>query len=104
MIDLTQEGIRKWILHGQNTSRRRPDNDSVPDEMAIEQINCHRLLNLSSLQKALNISPNALTEAEKEALIGMINARYDKRIEQYKSGEKLWDFSSLAVLVATGVK
>jgi len=103
-VQLEKAGFRNVNVDVFSFIDYAPDNDSVPDEMAIEQINCHRLLNLSSLQKALNISPNALTEAEKEALIGMINARYDKRIEQYKSGEKLWDFSSLAVLVATGVK
>ena len=81
-----------------------PDNASVSEEMAINQINCHRLISLSSLQKALNISPDALTESEHEALIKMINDRYDRRIEQYKSGVKLWDISSIAVLVASGVK
>lgn len=81
-----------------------PDNASVSDEMAIKQINCHRLHSLASLQKALNISPDALTKVEREALIKLINDRYDKRIELYKSGVKLWDFSTLAVLVATGVK
>lgn len=81
-----------------------PDNASVSDEMAIKQINCHRLHSLASLQKALNISPDALTKVERETFIKLINDRYDKRIEIYKSGVKLWDFSTLAVLVATGVK
>ena len=81
-----------------------PDNSSVSDETAIEQINCHRLHVLASLQKALNISPDALTSDEQQELISLINKRFDKRIEQYQSGEKLWDFSTSTVLVVSGEK
>lgn len=81
-----------------------PDNDSVSDETAIEQINNHRLGVLSSVQKALNISPDALKTDEKSKLMELINTRFDKRIEQYKSGEKLWDFSTSTLFVVTGIK
>ena len=81
-----------------------PDNFSVLDDMAIEQINCNRMLSLTSVQKALNISPDALTDKERDKLINLINKRYDERIKQYKSGVKLWDFSTSTVLVVSGVK
>ena len=81
-----------------------PDNASVSDESAIQQINCRRMHSLSSLRKALNISPDALSDSEQRTLIDMINSRYDKRIAQYKSGEKLWDFTTSTVLAASGIK
>lgn len=81
-----------------------PDNASVSDELAMEQINCHRTHSLACMYKALCISPDALTESETETLINLINVRYDKRIEQYKSGVKLWDFSTAAILVTSGIK
>lgn len=81
-----------------------PDNASVSDATAIEQINCHRMHSLASVQKALNISPDALSDNERHELDNLINKRYDERIEKYKSGEKLWDFSTSAVLVASGIK
>ncbi len=81
-----------------------PDNASVPDEIAIKQINSQRIGWLASVQKALNRCPDALTEHEKSALINLINERFDKRIKQYYNGEKLWDFTTVAVLAVSGRK
>jgi ubiquinone/menaquinone biosynthesis C-methylase UbiE len=81
-----------------------PDNASVSDETALAQINTHRLHVIASLEKALRIAPDGLYETEKRELLRLINARFDKRIEQYKSGEKIWDFSTSTVLAASGRK
>jgi ubiquinone/menaquinone biosynthesis C-methylase UbiE len=81
-----------------------PDNDDVSDKMATGQINNNRLGVLASMQKALNISPDALTEKERSRLLELINGRFDKRVEQYRNGEKLWDFSTKTMLVVTGSK
>jgi len=81
-----------------------PDNASVSDESAIQQINSRRMNSLSSLRKALNISPDALSDTEQQTLIDMINQRFDKRIAQYNAGEKLWEFTTTTVLAVTGIK
>lgn len=103
-VEIEKAGFRDVNIDMFTFVEYAPDNASVSDELAIEQINCHRIHSLASMQKALNISPDALTKAEREALANMINARYDKRIEQYKSGVKLWDFSTTTVLIASGTK
>jgi len=81
-----------------------PDNTNVSSELAIEMINVNRLHTLSSMTKALNIAPNALTEQEAARLAELINQRYDARADMYMKGEKLWDVACSTVLVASGVK
>ena len=81
-----------------------PDNYLVSDEMAVEQINIQRMHSICSVQKVLNINSDALSKCEYDTLIELINKRFDKRIDQYKRGEKLWDFSSSTVLAVSGVK
>ena len=81
-----------------------PDNASVSDTLAIEQIECRRLSNIDAVRKALHINPCALSEAEQFELLTLINARFDKRIAQYHAGERLWDFSSITMLVSEGIK
>lgn len=81
-----------------------PDNYLVSDEMAVEQINIQRMHSICSVQKSLNINSDALSKCEYDTLIELINKRFDKRINQYKRGENLWDFSSSTVLAVSGVK
>ncbi|MCI8386903.1 MAG: class I SAM-dependent methyltransferase [Clostridiales bacterium] len=81
-----------------------PDNSSVNEETALRQISCKRMSCIESLQKALNRSPNALTSAEQERLVELINHRFDSRIEQYRFGSHLWDFTTSTVLAVTGIK
>ena len=81
-----------------------PDNAFVPDETALEQIECHRRHSLAAAEKPLRLAPEALTASERQEFFDMINRRYDERIRLYQSGEKLWDFSNTTVLFATGKK
>lgn len=81
-----------------------PDNANISDETAAEQIETNRLHTLTSVEKALRIAPDGLSESEKSKLYDLINKRYDKRIEQYKNGEKQWDFTAAVTLVASGRK
>ncbi|HOJ12670.1 MAG TPA: hypothetical protein PK733_19065 [Clostridiales bacterium] len=81
-----------------------PDNAFVPDDIAIEQINGHRIGVLASTQKALNIAPDALTKHEKSTLFDLINKRSDMRVKQYNDGEKLWDFTTSTILAVSGKK
>ncbi len=81
-----------------------PDNAGTPPELAQRQINENRIGTLESMRKALRRNPHGLTDAEVERLTALIHARYDRRLAQYRQGEKQWDMATSTVLVATGVK
>lgn len=81
-----------------------PDCDNIDDEMAQAQINDDRVSELSSVEKAYRMAPNALSETEYQILLNMINRRYDKKIQQYKNGEKNWDFRIATTVLISGTK
>jgi len=81
-----------------------PDFYNVTYETAIEQINAERLVELSSVDKARNLAPDCLSQEEFNVMLNMINRRFDTRIEKYKTGEKLWEYTAGAVLAISGVK
>jgi len=81
-----------------------PDNATVPETMAKEQIEYQRYSNVNSAEKAILLAPDVLTDAEKDELFRLTNERFDARIEAYRRGEKRWDMSVSTVLVASGRK
>lgn len=81
-----------------------PDNADVGHDLALAQINDNRLCALSSMEKALRRAPGALTDAERNRLAALVNARYDRRVVLYERGEKLWDIATSTVMAVTGVK
>ena len=81
-----------------------PDCANVSDEMAEAQINDGRITELSSVEKARRLAPDCLSPEEFASLLEMINRRFDKRIDQYRRGEKLWDWYTGTVLVISGTK
>jgi hypothetical protein len=101
---LQNAGFTKVNVYTFSVVPYAPDNYDVSDDMAVKQINENRLGELSSIHKAYLIAPNALSNEEYETLTNLINKRYDKRLEQYKRGEKLWDFSTSMLLIVVGVK
>ena len=72
--------------------------------MAQAQINDDRITELSSVEKACNMAPNALSETEHQTLIDLINQRYDKKILQYKNGDKSWEFRIATTVLISGTK
>jgi len=81
-----------------------PDNADVSNDLALRQINVNRIHALSSMNKALNIAPGGLTQAEAQRLAELINQRFDNRINAYLNGEKLWDIATSTVMAVTGFK
>jgi len=81
-----------------------PDSADTSKELALHQININRIHALSSMAKALNIDPDCLTEPETQRLTDLINERFDKRIDKYLNGEKLWDMSTCTVMAVIGYK
>lgn len=81
-----------------------PDCDNIEDEMARAQINDDRISEISSAEKAYRMAPEALDETEYQALLDMINRRYDKRLLQYENGEKNWEFRIATTVLISGTK
>lgn len=81
-----------------------PDNASVSQTQARAQIEARRAGALAPVEKALRRAPDALTDKEAARLRELISARFDRRLATLASGERVWDFSTVAVLAATGMK
>jgi ubiquinone/menaquinone biosynthesis C-methylase UbiE len=101
---LAAQGFHNISIDAMAAVTYAPDCDNVGNEMAQDQINDNRLSELSSVEKAYKMAPNALTETEYQALLDMINRRYDKKIQQYQSGNKSWEFRIATTVIISGTK
>lgn len=81
-----------------------PDNPSVPRESALEMINSGRLGALDSVNNIPNVAPGIVSEEELAEMCRLINERYDRRVEHYEKGEKLWDTTVSLTMVVSGIK
>ena len=101
---LAEQGFQNISIDALATVNYAPDCDNINDEMAQAQINDDRISELSSVEKAYNMAPDALSEAEYQTLIDMVNRRYDKKILQYKNGDKKWEFRIATTVLISGTK
>lgn len=101
---LQDQGFRDISADAFAVVQYAPDSTNVSAEMAADQINADRLGALCSVKKARLMAPHALTDEEYDHLLDLINQRFDKRIEQYNSGIKLWDYSVATILTISGTK
>lgn len=101
---LAEQGFQNISIDALATVNYAPDCDNINDEMAQAQINDDRISELSSVEKAYNMAPDALSEAEYQTLIDMVNRRYDKKILQYKNGDKKWEFRIAMTVLISGTK
>lgn len=101
---LAAQGFHNISIDAMATVTYAPDCDNVGDEMAQDQINDDRLSELSSVEKAYKMAPNALTKTEYQALLDMINRKYDRKIQQYQSGNKSWEFRIATTVIISGTK
>lgn len=101
---LAAQGFHNLSIDAMASVNYAPDCDNIDDEMARAQINDDRVSELSSAEKARALAPNALSQAEYQTLMDMINRRYDKRIRQYENGEKSWAFRIATTLIISGTK
>ncbi len=103
-IYLAAQGFHNISIDAMATVKYAPDFDNVDEEMALAQIDDDRISELSSVEKAYNMAPNALSKREYQSLLDMIHHRYDKQIERYKSGEKKWEFRIATTVLISGTK
>ena len=101
---LATQGFQNISIDAMASVNYAPDCYNVSDEMARAQINEDRVSELSSVEKANLMAPNALSEMEYQTLLDMINRRYDKKIQQYENGEKYWEFRIATTVLISGTK
>lgn len=81
-----------------------PDNPIYPKEMAYAMINADRRCAIDNAKSLAQIDAGVVSDHEIEELIGIINAKYDKRIELYDNGIKQWDTNMSVTMIMRGVK
>lgn len=81
-----------------------PDDPKYSSQMAHDMINANRQVNLNPLDSVLRTAPEQFTVDEIRHIKALVNAKYDKRIEQYENGEKQWDTNVSITMVARGTK
>ena len=101
---LKAQGFHNISIDAMASVNYAPDCDNVSDEMARAQINEDRVSELCSVEKAYKMAPDALSETEYQTLLNMINNRYDKKIRQYESGKKSWEFRIATTVLISGAK
>ena len=101
---LAAQGFQNISIDAMASVKYAPDCDNIDDETAQAQINDDRVSELCSAEKAYRMAPDALSETEYQTLRDMINRRYDKRIQQYESGEKNWEFRIATTVLISGTK
>lgn len=101
---LAARGFRNLSIDTMAVVNYAPDCWNISDELARAQINEDRVSELSSVEKAYAMAPDALDRAEYQTLLEMINRRYDRRIGQYENGEKDWQFRIATTVLISGVK
>lgn len=101
---LAAQGFQNISIDAVAAVNYAPDCDNVSDEMARAQINEDRVSELCSAEKAYRMAPDALSETEYQTLQDMINRRYDRKIRQYESGEKNWEFRIATTVLISGTK
>lgn len=101
---LVDQGFHNITIDAMVTVNYAPDCDNVDDEMAQAQINNDRMSELSSVEKAYKMAPNALDEREYQTLLDMVHRRYDRKIQAYLSGNKSWEFRIVTTVIISGTK
>ncbi len=101
---LDNMGFRDISVDAMAVVKYAPDFANVGEDMARAQIEDDRITELSSVEKAYRMAPESLSKAEYQALLDMINRRYDRQIARYESGEKKWDFRITTTVLISGIK
>lgn len=81
-----------------------PDSYNTDDGFAIEIIETNRQSNLEWVLRLPHIAPGVVSDTEIEKLKNVINQKYDRRILQYKNGNKQWDTNVNIIMVVRGTK
>lgn len=73
-------------------------------EKKVEIIEADRQNDLEVVEIAFNHMENHKHDKIKQELVGLINNRYDRRINSIQRGEKPWDFKISTLMIVRGIK
>lgn len=101
---MDKQGFIKTKISSLAVVQYSPNNDDFSSELSIKQINEQRLSEICSVKKARKMAPLALTDAQYNEIISLINIRWDKVIFDYQNNIKTWDYTVSTVIAASRVK
>lgn len=81
-----------------------PDHPGNDAKTALAMIEAERISELEGIDHAAHLAGELMTAAEADVLRHSVNARYDRRCELYKAGEKQWDVTLALTMIVRGVK
>ncbi len=81
-----------------------PDSSDTDEAFANLIFETNRKIHLETLSFIPNIAPNVVKSNELLRWADEINAKHDKRLEQYKNGQKQWDTNVSVIMVVRGKK
>ncbi len=81
-----------------------PDDPRIPNELAHMMINADRDNDLDCISLIEHTASDIVRCDELEEMKKSINSRYDKRLELYENGKKLWDTTVVHTMLVRGIK
>lgn len=81
-----------------------PDDPFYAPEEARDMINANRQNDLDNIERMESVAPGAVSKADRERLVRLVNERYDRRLALYAAGEKQWDVTLGLTMLVRGVK
>lgn len=73
-----------------------PDNPKYSEDMALDMINADRLSEIEAAESSHS--------RDADRIISLLNEKYDKRIQLYKSGNRQWDTNTSITMIIRGEK
>lgn len=81
-----------------------PDDPFYAPEEARDMINANRQNDLDNIERMESVAPGAVSKADRDRLVRLVNERYDRRLALYEAGEKQWDVTLGLTMLLRGVK
>jgi len=102
-LEMSRYGFQQVQTH-YVTVNLTPDSDQYDAEFAVKMIEANRSVHLNSLESLPHTAPGVVSDAEMKKWSEAVNRKYDKRIEEYRSGDKRWDTNVSVIMVLRGIK
>lgn len=81
-----------------------PDDPFYTQEEARDMINANRQNDLDNIERMESVAPGAVSKADRDRLVRLVNERYDRRLALYAAGKKQWDVTLGLTMLLRGVK
>lgn len=81
-----------------------PDDPFYTPEEARDMINANRQNDLDNIERMESVAPGAVSKADRDRLVRLVNERYDRRLALYEAGKKQWDVTLGLTMLLRGVK